>query len=109
MAQTVDLTPRGSVLELLERRRVLEPEVTALGAARTDPKQAAVTHAHLPLKGAVADDAGLFALGAAPDEAVARARGDAALEAPLRGVSGVASRARTWHASFGTSASAGGA
>ncbi|TXR56516.1 FadR/GntR family transcriptional regulator [Quadrisphaera setariae] len=98
IGEAVDLMQEESMLELMECRRVVEPQVTALAAMRCEPEDLAVVLRHLQLMEAATDEQDLIAHDADFHAAVATASGNAALAAILRGISGVTLRARAWRA-----------
>ncbi len=98
IGDAVDLMGEESLLELMECRRVVEPQVTALAARRARPEDLAAIAEHLALMEAAADEEERTAHDADFHAAVAAASGNSALAAILRGISGVTMRARVWRA-----------
>ena len=98
IGEAVDLMRDESLLELMECRRVVEPQVTALAATRATSADLADIQRHLGLMEAATDEQDLIAHDADFHAAVAAASGNAALAAILRGISGVTLRARVWRA-----------
>jgi len=98
IGEAVDLMQEESLLELMECRRVVEPQVTALAAMRCEPGDLRVVLQHLQLMEAASDEQDLITHDVDFHHAVATASGNAALAAILRGVSGVTLRARVWRA-----------
>jgi len=98
IGEAVDLMQEESLLELMECRRVVEPQVTALAAMRCEPEDLRVVLQHLQLMEAASDEQDLITHDVDFHHAVATASGNAALAAILRGVSGVTLRARVWRA-----------
>lgn len=98
IGDAVDLMQEESLLELMECRRLVEPQVTALAATRSGPADLGVVLQHLQLMEAATDEQDLIAHDADFHNAVATASGNMALAAILRGISGVTLRARVWRA-----------
>lgn len=98
IGEAVDLMRDESLLELMECRRVVEPQVTALAATRCEDEDLREIDRHLQLMEAATDEADLIAHDADFHAAIAAASGNAALAAILRGISGVTLRARVWRA-----------
>ncbi len=98
IGEAVDLMQDDSMLELMECRRVVEPQVTALAAVRAEASDLTVIAGHLSLMEKATDESDLIAHDADFHAAIAAASGNAALAAILRGISGVTLRARVWRA-----------
>ena len=87
----------GSLLDLMEVRRLLEPAAAALGATRIDGPGLAEVRQHLDAMTAARDDVELLNLhDAAFHRAVIRATGNDTLVTLLEGISGQTLRARVW-------------
>lgn len=90
-------TDRATLLELFEARRVLEPAVTALAAARITDEQLGLIAEHLRSMRMAAHDLEALTLhDQAFHAAVALATGNDSLAALLEGISGRTVRARIW-------------
>jgi len=87
----------GSLLDLMEVRRLLEPAAAALAATRIDGPGLAEVRQHLDAMTAARDDVELLNLhDAAFHRAVIRATGNDTLVTLLEGISGQTLRARVW-------------
>lgn len=87
----------GTLLDLLEVRRLLEPAATALAATRITDAQLAEVQGHLDAMRESLDDVELLIQhDAAFHHAIATATGNATLTAVLDGIAGRTLRARVW-------------
>ena len=98
IGEAVELMQGESLLEVMECRRVVEPQVAALAAVRARPEQLLEVERHLHLMEAATDERDLVAHDEQFHLAVSRAAGNLALTAMLRGVSAATVRARVWRA-----------
>lgn len=98
IGDAVDLMGDESLLELMECRRLVEPQVTALAAVRGKEGDLEEVLRHLQLMEAATDEQDLIAHDADFHAAIAAASGNSALAEILRGISGVTLRARVWRA-----------
>jgi GntR family transcriptional repressor for pyruvate dehydrogenase complex len=98
IGEAVDLMGDESLLELMECRRLVEPQVTALAATRCDEADLEEVLRHLQLMEAATDEQDLIAHDADFHAAIAAASRNTALAEILRGISGVTLRARVWRA-----------
>src|SRR6266540_3146747 len=97
LGNAVALMHGGSVLELTEVRRLLEPAATGLAATRISPDQLAEVHSLLKaMKEAVDDVERLTVLDAAFHRTVTAATGNETLTSLLDGISSRTLRARIW-------------
>jgi GntR family transcriptional regulator, transcriptional repressor for pyruvate dehydrogenase complex len=93
----VDLLRDDTVLEVLEVRRMLEPEATALAALRIDDTTLDTLHGHLDdMREAGHDAEALVAADAAFHQCVISACGNQTLVSVLNGLSRRTLRARVW-------------
>ncbi|WP_338073780.1 FadR/GntR family transcriptional regulator [Kineococcus siccus] len=92
----VELMQEDAVLQLVETRRVIEPQVTALAATRADAGQLAEIHHHLTLMRAAKDYTELVTHDNDFHASVARAAGNPTLAAILIGISSPTLRTRVW-------------
>src|SRR5688500_18301971 len=92
----VELMQEDAILELIEARRVIEPELTALAAKRADAPQLAEIRQHLALMRAAEGHSALVRHDSDFHASVARASGNATLAAILIGLSSQTLRARVW-------------
>jgi GntR family transcriptional repressor for pyruvate dehydrogenase complex len=92
----VGLMHEDAILELIEARRVIEPELTALAAQRASAGQMAEIHRHLALMRTATDQAALVRHDSDFHASVARASGNATLAAILIGLSSQTLRTRVW-------------
>lgn len=95
----VELMQEDAILQLIESRRVIEPELTALAAQRANSRQIAEIRGHLTLMRAahaVQDQAALVQHDSDFHASVARASGNATLAAILIGISSPTLRTRVW-------------
>jgi GntR family transcriptional repressor for pyruvate dehydrogenase complex len=92
----VSLMQEDAVLQLLEARRVIEPQVTALAAGRATPEELEEVSAHLEQMRLAQDHAELVRHDDAFHASVARASGNATLATILVGISSPTLRARAW-------------
>lgn len=92
----VQLMQEDAVLELVEARRILEPQVTALAAERAVPADIAEIRGHLEQMRAAADLESLVTHDAEFHAAVARASANATVAAILIGISSPTVRTRVW-------------
>ncbi|WP_337059977.1 FadR/GntR family transcriptional regulator [Kineococcus sp. G2] len=92
----VELMQEEALLHLVETRRVIEPQVTALAAVRAQPAQLEEIEHHLTLMRAATDLEALVRHDNDFHAAVARAGGNPALAAVLIGISSPTLRARVW-------------
>jgi GntR family transcriptional repressor for pyruvate dehydrogenase complex len=92
----VELMQEDAILELLETRRVLEPQVTALAAERATPRQLIEIRRHLALMRNARNKELLVLHDSDFHASVAHASGNASLAAILIGVSNPTLRARVW-------------
>ncbi|WP_328295520.1 FCD domain-containing protein [Kineococcus sp. NBC_00420] len=98
IADAVDLMRDEDLMDVMECRRLVEPQATALAAVRAgEPELALVAH-HLRCMEHAEDEETLVAHDEQFHAALATASGNAALAAILRGVSGATVRARVWRA-----------
>jgi GntR family transcriptional repressor for pyruvate dehydrogenase complex len=101
LGSAVEMMGPGTLLELTEIRRLLEPAATALAATRITDEQLAVVHRHLEAMRAAADDVELLIRhDAAFHAAVSVATGNESLTALLDGISSHTLRARAWRATI---------
>ncbi|WP_206690370.1 FadR/GntR family transcriptional regulator [Quadrisphaera sp. INWT6] len=98
IGEAVDLMGDESLLELMECRRLVEPQVTALAALRCQEADLEEVLRHLQLMEAATDEQDLIAHDADFHAAIAAASRNTALAEILRGISGVTLRARVWRA-----------
>lgn len=98
IADAVDLMADEHLLAIMECRRLVEPQATALAAARADEAGLEVVAHHLRCMEDADDEEGLVAHDEQFHAAVAAASGNGALAAILRGISGATVRARVWRA-----------
>ena len=98
IGEAVDLMGDESLLELMECRRLVEPQVTALAALRCQEADLEEVLRHLQLMEAATDEQDLIAHDADFHAAIATASRNTALAEILRGISGVTLRARVWRA-----------
>ncbi|MGW0826947.1 FadR/GntR family transcriptional regulator [Streptomyces sp. NPDC002845] len=92
----VELMRSDSALELMEARRVLEPEITGLAAQRASDEQLAEITGHLNAMNAAATHEEMVTHDTEFHAAVARASGNTALASILIGISSGTFRARVW-------------
>lgn len=92
----VELMRSDSALELMEARRVLEPEITGLAAQRANEGQLAEIGGHMAAMKAAATHEDMVTHDTEFHAAVARASGNTALASILIGISGGTFRARVW-------------
>jgi len=92
----VELMQEDAILELIEARRIIEPELTALAAQRADARHMAEIRHHLALMRAATDHGALVRHDSDFHASVARASGNATLAAILIGLSSQTVRARVW-------------
>ena len=92
----VELMQEDRVMELVEARRILEPQITALAAVRATDGERTAMAGHLRAMERAEDQEELVAHDAAFHAAVARAAGNATLASILIGISSVTLRARVW-------------
>jgi GntR family transcriptional repressor for pyruvate dehydrogenase complex len=92
----VELMQEDAVLELMEARRVLEPQVTALAAVRATAEDRARMGEHLALMHASREPEELVRHDSDFHAAVSRASGNATLASVLIGISSVTIRTRVW-------------
>jgi GntR family transcriptional repressor for pyruvate dehydrogenase complex len=92
----VELMQEDAILELIEARRVIEPELTALAAQRANDRQMAEIGHHLALMRTATDQAALVRHDSDFHASVARASGNATLAAILIGLSSQTLRTRVW-------------
>jgi GntR family transcriptional repressor for pyruvate dehydrogenase complex len=100
----VELMHEDAILEVIEARRVIEPELTALAAQRADATQLAGIRHYLALMRAETDHAALVRHDSDFHASVARASGNATLAAILIGLSSQTLRARVWRGLVETNA-----
>jgi GntR family transcriptional repressor for pyruvate dehydrogenase complex len=101
LGSAVEMMDTGTLLELTEIRRLLEPAATALAATRITDEQLAVAYQHLEAMRAAADDVEqLIHHDAAFHAAVSAATGNEALTALLDGISSHTLRVRAWRATI---------
>ncbi|MEZ0491337.1 FadR/GntR family transcriptional regulator [Kineococcus sp. TBRC 1896] len=98
LADAVDLMADEHLLAVVECRRLLEPQATALAAARADRSGLEAVAHHLRRMEGAEDEEELLVHDERFHAAVAAASGNGALAAILRGVSGATVRARVWRA-----------
>ncbi|HEY0575884.1 MAG TPA: FadR/GntR family transcriptional regulator [Pseudonocardia sp.] len=99
LGSAVEMMGGGTLLELMEIRRLLEPAATALAASRITEEQLAVLRHHLEAMRAAADDVELLIVHDAGFHlSVSLATGNEALTAMLEGISSRTLRARAWRA-----------
>ena len=96
----VELMQEDAILELIEARRVIEPELTALAAKRAECRSMAEIRHHLALMRTETDQAALVRHDSDFHASVARASGNATLAAILIGLSSQTLRARVWRGSW---------
>jgi GntR family transcriptional repressor for pyruvate dehydrogenase complex len=92
----VSLMQEDAVLQLLEARRVIEPQVTALAAGRATPEELEEVSGHLERMRLAQDLPELVLHDDAFHACVARASGNATLATILVGISSPTLRARAW-------------
>jgi GntR family transcriptional repressor for pyruvate dehydrogenase complex len=92
----VELMQEDAILQLIEARRVIEPELTALAAQRASTGAIAEIRDHLALMRAAKDHASLVRHDSDFHASVARASGNATLAAIVIGISSQTLRARVW-------------
>jgi GntR family transcriptional regulator, transcriptional repressor for pyruvate dehydrogenase complex len=100
----IELTQEDSLTELVEARRVLEPQVTALAARRVDAAALQDIERHLDAMSNATDPEELVKHDAAFHATVARSSGNGTLSAMLTGISSVTVRARVWRGFVNTDA-----
>ncbi|WP_432562230.1 FadR/GntR family transcriptional regulator [Kineococcus sp. SYSU DK003] len=98
IADAVDLMRDEDLVEVMECRRLVEPQATALAAARAGEAELAVVAHHLEAMREARDEESLVAHDEQFHAAIAAASGNTALAAILRGISGATVRARVWRA-----------
>lgn len=98
IADAVDLMADEHLVDVMECRRLVEPQATALAAARIDADGLAVVAHHLRCMEEAEDEETLVAHDEQFHAAIATASGNPALAAILRGISGATVRARVWRA-----------
>ncbi|HEX4252506.1 MAG TPA: FadR/GntR family transcriptional regulator [Pseudonocardia sp.] len=99
LGSAVEMMGTGTLLELTEIRRLLEPAATALAATRITDLQLTEVGRHLEAMRAAADDVELLIRhDAAFHASVSAATGNEALTALLDGISSHTLRARAWRA-----------
>lgn len=98
IAEAVELMRVESLLEVMECRRVVEPQVAALAAVRARPEQLGEVEECLRRMERAETEHDLVAHDEQFHLAVSRAAGNEALTAMLRGVSAATVRARVWRA-----------
>ena len=96
LGRAVELMGEESILELVETRRVIEPQVTALAAIRATAEERAEIAGHLRLMRQWSEHDDLVEHDADFHAAVARASGNLTLAALLNGISSATVRARVW-------------
>jgi len=96
LGRAVELMGEESILELVETRRVIEPQVTALAAMRATAEERAEIAGHLDLMRRWREYDDLVEHDADFHAAVARASGNLTLAALLNGISSATVRARVW-------------
>jgi len=92
----VELMQEDAILDLIEARRVIEPQLTALAAQRADARQLSEIGHYLSLMRAATDQAELVQHDSDFHASVARASGNATLAVILIGVSSQTLRTRVW-------------
>ena len=92
----VEVMQEDAIMELIEARRVIEPELTALAAQRADAGQLAEIRQHLTLMRVAEGHPALVRHDSDFHASVARASGNATLAAILIGLSSQTLRARVW-------------
>jgi GntR family transcriptional repressor for pyruvate dehydrogenase complex len=92
----VELMQEDSILDLLESRRLIEPVVTALAAARSTPEQRQEMQHHLELMARATVHGNLIRHDTDFHAAVARASHNAVLASVLTGISAGTVRTRVW-------------
>jgi len=100
----VELMQEDAVLQLVETRRVIEPQVTALAAARASAEQLAEIHHHLTLMRSATDYQELVTHDNDFHASVAHAAGNPTLAAILIGISSPTVRTRVWRGLVDTDA-----
>jgi GntR family transcriptional repressor for pyruvate dehydrogenase complex len=98
IADAVDLMADEHLVDVMECRRLVEPQATALAAARANSAGLEVVAHHLQAMEEAQDENTLVAHDEKFHGAIAAASGNAALAAILRGISGATVRARVWRA-----------
>jgi GntR family transcriptional regulator, transcriptional repressor for pyruvate dehydrogenase complex len=92
----VELVQEDAIVQLVETRRLIEPQVTALAAERASEEQLAEIHEHLLRMRSAREHAALVRHDSDFHASVGRASGNATLAAILLGISGPTLRARVW-------------
>jgi GntR family transcriptional regulator, transcriptional repressor for pyruvate dehydrogenase complex len=92
----VELMQEDAILQLIEARRLIEPELTALAAQRASTGEIDEIREHLALMRAAKDHAALVRHDSDFHASVARASGNATLAAIVIGISSQTLRARVW-------------
>lgn len=96
IGRAVELMGEESILELVETRRIIEPQVTGLAALRATADDRAAIAGHLRLMRRWSEPEDLVEHDADFHAAVARASGNLTLAALLNGISSATVRARVW-------------